>query len=408
MAVEVVMPRMGYDMTEATLVRWLKHEGESVARGEVIAEIETDKAIVEMQSPADGLLLKVLASEGATIPVGQVIAYVGGRGEVVSVEALPAREEATTGASTSAQVAAKPGTDTADDERTKVSPIARKLADERGLDLALVTGTGPGGRITRDDVLALAGRSPTPIPSPAVQRGIRAGFRPRVPGVDGTIRLGKMGQAIARRTQVTMAEAPHFYLSVQIDMTKASALRRELNVAGAPKARVSLNDVIIKACAMALQHHPVFNSTFEGDHLKVHPHVNVGVAVALPEGLIAPAILGCEDKSIAQIASDAKDLVERARGGVLRQDEYTGTFTVSNLGMFGVDAFTAIVVAPQVAVLAVGAVRPAPVVVGGEVVVRQMMTATLSTDHRAAHGAEAAQFAAEVKRLLEDPSQLES
>ncbi len=195
-------------------------------------------------------------------------------------------------------------------------------------------------------------------------------------------------------------------VSVHVDMTDAMELRRRLNATLESGSRISLNDMVIKACAMALQKFPVFNSTFEGDHLKVQPHVNVGMAVAMPQGLMVPAVLECEQKSLTEIARDTKDVAERARTGTLRQAEYTGTFSVSNLGMFDVDAFTAIVVSPQVAVLAIGAVRPTPVVRRGEVVVRQMMAATLSTDHRAAHGAEAAQFATDVKRLLEEPQLL--
>jgi pyruvate dehydrogenase E2 component (dihydrolipoamide acetyltransferase) len=395
---------MGYDMTEGTLVRWLKHEGDPVVVGEVIAEIETDKATVEMESKADGAVLKLLVEEGETVPVGALIAYLGEPGEP-----LPDAAQRSTPQASPAAVIDRPApavtasSRPAADGRSKASPLARKLAGELGVDLAHIAGTGPDGRITRDDVLAVPDRPPTTAPAP---RAVGGSTGPRVPGPDGTIQLGKMGQAIARRTQATMNEAPHFYLTVQIDMTEAIALRARLNKALSSKARVSLNAVVMKACAVALQKYPVFNATFEGDHLSVHPHVNIGMAVALPEGLVVPAILECERKSVVEISEAAKDLAERARAGTLRQDEYTGTFSVSNLGMYRVDAFTAIVVAPQVAVLAVGAVQPTPVVRHGEVVVRDMMAVTLSTDHRAANGAEAAQFAAEIKRVLEDPREL--
>jgi pyruvate dehydrogenase E2 component (dihydrolipoamide acetyltransferase) len=214
-----------------------------------------------------------------------------------------------------------------------------------------------------------------------------------------------MSQAIARRTAATMREAPLFYVTVNIDMTKALDFRKEINDAlnGNGGTRVSVNDMIMKACAIALQKHPVFNSVFKDDHLEVQPHMNIGLAVALPEGLVVPSVLECERKSLVQIAREAKDVAERARGGTLKQEEYTGTFSVSNLGMFDVDDFTAIVVSPQVAVLAVGATRPTPVVRDNQVVVRQMMQATLSTDHRAANGAESAQFVGEIKRILESP-----
>ncbi len=346
MVIEAVMPRMGYDMTNGTVVRWLKRVGDEVRRGDVIAEIETDKAIVEMESESEGVLRRVLVPEGASAPVGTVIALIG-----TADEALP--------------------------------------------DIPSSESARPAKRARR----ARAQATPEP-------RGLRAGFPPRTPGADGKVPLGSMGEAIARRTQATTSEAPLFYMTVHVDMTDAMELRRQLNAALKSGSRISLNDMVMKACAIALQKFPVFNSTFEGDHLKVHPHVNVGMAVALPDGLMVPAVLECERKSLTEIARAAKDVADRARTGTLRQAEYTGTFSVSNLGMFDVDAFTAIVVSPQVAVLAIGAVRPTPVVRRGEVVVRQMMAATLSTDHRAANGAEAAQFATEVKRLLEEPQLL--
>ena len=334
MATAVVMPRIGYEMVRGSVVRWLKREGDSVQRGEPIAEIETDKAIVELEAEQDGTLISIAAPEGATVSVGDVVAYIGEAGEA---------------------------TDDQDPSAESPSePVAKR------------------------------------------PRGLRSGFPPRLPGPDGRIPLGRMGQAIARRTQSTMAETPHFYLTVRVDMTDALELRRELNRASR-ESHVTVNDMVLKACATALVKYPMFNSTFEGDHLRVQPHVNIGIAVALPAGLIVPAVLHCEEKPLAQIARDAVDVAERGRNGTLRQEEYTGTFSVSNLGMFDVDAFTAIVVAPQVAVLAVGAARATPVARGGEVVVRQTMAATLSVDHRAAGGAEAAQFTTEIKRLLEQP-----
>jgi len=203
-----------------------------------------------------------------------------------------------------------------------------------------------------------------------------------------------------------MNEAPHFYLTVRIDMTDAVAMRETINRTAPSKDRISVNDLVLKACALALAKHPVFNSTFEDDYLNVQPHVNLGIAVAMPEGLVVPAIIGCESKSVTEIAVAAKDLAERAKAGTLRQEEYTGTFSVSNLGMFGVDSFTAIIVSPQVAVLAVGEVQDATVPINGGIHIRQILYATLSTDHRAANGVEAAMFAGEIRRLLEDPSQL--
>ena len=336
MVTPVTLPKLGYEMEQATLAAWLKQPGDRVAIGEVIAEIETDKAIVELEAEADGTLLAIVAEAGAIVPVGATVAYLGEPGEQA-----PAFSAI----------------------RASAGPSAQRPA--------------------------------------APESSMRAGYPPRAPGADGRIELGRMGEAIARRTERTAAEAPMFHLTVRVDMTEALELRRELRARD--QARVSVNDMIIKACAIALLAHPVYNSTFEGDHLRVRDRVSIGIAVALPGGLAVPAVPDCDRKSLAEIAAAAKDLTDRAKSGKLRPDEYTGTFSVSNLGMFQVDAFHAIIVSPQVGVLAVGSISPTPVVKGGEVVVRQMMSATLTTDHRAAHGAEAAQFTGEIKRLLEEP-----
>jgi len=237
-------------------------------------------------------------------------------------------------------------------------------------------------------------------------RGMRAGFPPRLPDANGKIMLGPMGEAIARRTTSTMATVPHFYVDVSVDMTDAIALRREVNRGLAGDDRVSMNDLVVKAATLALLKYPVFNATFEGDHLRVQHHVNVGMAVALANGLMVPAVLECERKSLVEIARAAKDVARRAVGGTLRKAEYSGTFTVSNLGMFGIDSFTAVIVSPQVAVLTVGSMQPTPVVIGRDVAVRQMMRVTLGIDHRAAQGAEGAHFLVDLKRMLEDPKLL--
>ena len=237
---------------------------------------------------------------------------------------------------------------------------------------------------------------------------MRAGFAPRSPDANGRIELGTMGEAIARRTQTTTQTVPQFYLTVRIDMTAAIEYRRELNRSLTGDSRVSVNDMIVKACAGALATYPVYNSTFEGDHLQVQEHVNVGMAVALANGVLVPAVVDCDRKSLAEIARDSKDVAERAKRGTLRPNEYFGTFSVSNLGSFSIDAFTSIIVSPQVGVLAIGSAQRTPVAIGNTVEIRQMMSATLSTDHRVAGGAEAAQFANEVKRRLEDPKLLET
>ena len=344
MASEVTMPQMGYEMTEGTVVSWLKHEGDSVSAGEVVAEVETDKAIVELEAQAGGTLLRVLAPEGATVPVGQAIAIVGEPGE--------------------------------------------KVPESTGSAIATA-----------------AERSPRQT-NPAEHQGLRPGFPPRTPGPDGKIPLGRTSQAMARRTVATNTEVPSFDLTVRIDMTDAIELRRKLNASLTADERVGVNDLVIKACTLALLKYPVYNGTFQGDHLRVATHVDIGIAMAMPEGLAVPAVLECERKSLSEIARDARSLASRVREGTLKQREYTGTFTISNLGMFEVDAFNAIIVSPQVGVLALGSMQATPVAHRGDVVVRQVMSATLSTDHRAASGAEAAQFAGEIKRLLEEPALL--
>ncbi|MCY4583536.1 MAG: dihydrolipoamide acetyltransferase family protein [Chloroflexi bacterium] len=404
------MPRMGYDMEKGTVVSWLKHEGDGVAQGEAIAEIEADKAVFEFEAPASGSLLRIFVVEGTAVPVGGVIAYIGEPGEAVP-EATEAEPRLPPGPGLLV-----PSTSPAGDSvsRRFVSPLARRLASELGVDLSLVEGTGPLGRVTRDDVLAFHDggvedetRRVADPGAATVTPTEQGGLSPRQPDPDGRIPIGKMGQAVARRTRSTFNEAPHFYVTVRVDMTEAMAWRDALNSPLSADQRVSVNDLLMKACSIALERHPAFNATFEGDHLRVHPHVNMGMAVALQEGLIVPAIPSCEGKSVADIAAAAKDLAARARAGSLRQEEYTGTFSVSNLGMFGVSAFAAIIVSPQVAMLAVGEVEDTAVPRDGGVQIRKMMSATLSADHRAVSGAEAALFTAEIRRVLEHPAELE-
>ena len=420
MATEVLMPQMGYDMTEGTVVKWVKQEGDAVSKGEVIAEIETDKATVEMEAEAGGVLRRIAVGEGATVPVGQVIGVIGAADEELpdpAADAPPAPAPAAAEEAAPEPQAAPATPALADDAPSgalRASPVARRLADERGVDLKLVSGTGPGGRITKDDVLNFAPPAEAPAAAPVAEPAaeaasapsMRVGPPPRLPDEQGRIPLSKMALAIARRTAATKGPVPHYYVNAAVDMTRAMEFRREINES-LSGVRVSVNDLIIKAAALALRKYPVFNAVFQDDHLEVSRHVNVGVAVALDEGLVVPAILECERKPLTQIAREAKDLGRRAREGKLRQDEYTaGTFSISNLGMFEVDSFTAIIVSPQAAVLAVGAVQPTPVVRNGEVVVRQMMQASLSADHRISNGADAAQFLVEIKRGLEAPFSL--
>ena len=457
MATSIVMPQLGYDMREGTVVRWIKQVGDEVVANEVIAEIETDKAVVEFKPTTGGVLRRIVAGEGEAIPVGNLIAVIGDANEVLpddltgTAGAAPAVEAETTPAPASAP-AAVPSAAPAGEVRA--SPIARRLARERGVDLAAVTGTGPGGRIVEADVLAAAdaarvvAEAGRVLASPLARRLAReqgidlgavtgsgpggriveadinaaaAAAQPPAPepvpaaapatepAPDGADRadLSRMRQAIARVTSDSKRDAPHFYVAVDIDMTAAMALRRDINDELPASSRVSVNDLIVKASALAIGRHPKFNSFFRGDHLQMNSSINVGIAIALESGLIVPGIPGCEDKSLAQIAAASRDLIDRANNGTLQAEEYAGTtYSVSNLGMFDVDSFTAIIFPPHAAILAVGAVKDQPVVRDGQLAIAEIMKATLSVDHRVADGAEAAQFLMEIKRLLEKPVSL--
>ena len=415
MATNVVMPQMGYDMREGTVVRWYKQEGETVDRGEVIADIETDKATVEFEAYTGGVLGRIVAQEGIAVPVGNLIAIITDPGEAVpDVEAVaPAPAAAPPAAPTAPAPAAAPSAPPAvpappsADGQVRASPIARRLARERGIDIALVTGTGPNGRITERDIESFQPAAPEPAPAAAPSQAPAPAAQPVAAPADSRIELSRMRQTIARVTSDSKANAPHFYVTAEIDMGKAMALRRDVNDESDPDNRVSVNDLMVKACALALAKHPKFNSFFRGDHLEVHGAMNIGIAIALESGLILPGVSNCESKSLLQIAAATKDLISRANSGTLRNEEYSSTtFSISNMGMFDVESFTAIIYPPHAAILAVGSVKQVPVVRNGELAVGTMMKATLSTDHRVADGAEAAQFLMEIKRVLENPVSL--
>lgn len=423
---EVTMPAMGADMTEGTVVKWLKSEGDDVARGDKLAEIETDKTVVEMEAYNAGILRKIVLGDGTKAPVGSLLAYIGGADDVlpttdaapepvvetvsepepeieleVSVAEVPSPPEAV--APSPAPVVSIPAAPSVEGGRIKASPLARRLAQEKGYDLAAIPATGPGGRITRDDVLDFT-------PAPGFAPSGVAVSAPSVT-VDGSdIELTTMRQAIARVTVRSKTEAPHYYVTSGVDMTEAMSFRAQLNAELAGSGvRVSVNDMIIKALTMAILKYPKWNATFHEDRLEGHESINIGVAIALEAGLIVPALIGVQSMSLVDVADASKDLGARARGegGSLTQEELTaGTFSTSNLGMFGTDTFAAIIVPPQAGILAVGAVKPTPVVLDDEIVVRQMMNATISADHRVGDGAEAAILLNEVKDNLERPLRL--
>ena len=455
MATSIVMPQLGYDMREGTIVRWLKEEGEDVTRGEIIAEIETDKAVVEFSPTTGGVLRRIVAGAGDIVPVGQLIAVIGDADEALPDELAAPTSPVATAEEAPATPAPVPTPPVAEsppavpEGEVRASPIARRLAREKGVDLANLTGSGPGGRIVEADVLAAAAVLSAPggvLASPLARRLAREGgidlssltgsgpggriveadvlavsaapaaetpapapaeaAAPAAPAGD-QVQLSRMRQTIARVTSDSKREAPHFYVAADIDMSKAMDLRRDINDQVDPDSRVSVNDLIVKASALAIGRHPKFNSFFRDDYLQMNPSINVGIAIALESGLIVPGIPGCEGKTLAEIAVASRDLAARATSGTLRAEEYTGTtYSVSNLGMFGVDSFTAIIYPPHAAILAVGAVKEQPVVRSGEITIAQIMKATLSVDHRVADGAEAAQFLSEIKRLLENPVSL--
>ena len=455
MATSIVMPQLGYDMREGTVVRWIKQEGDEVVANEVIAEIETDKAVVEFKPTTGGVLRRIVASEGEAVPVGQLIAVIGGADEVLPDDLVGSPAAAPAAApepAPSAPPAPTPAAAAAPAGEVRASPIARRLARERGVDLATVTGTGPGGRIVESDVLAAADAARTAVEagrlmaSPLARRLAReqgidlatvTGTGPggriveadinsaaaalaaappapeaapaALPAPEGAERadLSRMRQAIARVTSDSKRDAPHFYVTADIDMTAAMALRRDINDELPSSSRVSVNDLIVKASAVAIGKHPKFNAFFRDDHLQMNPSINVGIAIALESGLIVPGVPECENKTLAQIAAASRDLIDRANNGTLQADEYAGTtYSVSNLGMFDVDSFTAIIFPPHAAILAVGAVKEQPVARDGQLAIAEMMKATLSVDHRVNDGAEAAQFLMEIKRLLEKPVSL--
>ena len=407
MAITVLMPRMGYDMQEARVVQWLKAEGDHVNMGEDIAEIETDKAIVPMPSVGTGTLLRQMAAEGDVVPVGQILAVIGQPGEEIPPEMLVSAAPASESAAPTSQQAAPPAAPapgpgistgsarTGAEGGVRASPIARKLAAEHGIDLAHVTGTGPGGRITEADVAAYQEYLLSEAAEPTTSAE--------------TVPLSRMRLAIARLTSHSKSEIPHFYMGIDVSADPALALRSEVN----PKlqsqnVRLSVNDMVVKACALALEKYPTLNASFAGDSLLFHPSINIGVVVDMDnEGIMVPSLLECQDKTILELSTAGRDLVRRAKENALRPEELTSaTFSISNLGSLGVYTFSAVVHPPNAAILAVGAIRKEPVVRGDEIVVGQVMNLTLSVDHRVEDGVTAARFLGELKRLLERPQEL--
>ncbi|MCA1634679.1 MAG: pyruvate dehydrogenase complex dihydrolipoamide acetyltransferase [Acidobacteria bacterium] len=489
MATQVVMPKLSPTMEEGQLSRWLKKEGDKVSVGEPLAEIDTDKATMEAQALATGVLRKILVSEGSTVPLGTIIAIIGEPDEdisgLVSETTAPAAQSANKerieestegrahgapdelaqvvpgGARTQATVkgapidgdvggqsdatgdpgaekgqpesAAKPssssdGVEQSQDNgqgskaggRLVVSPIAARMAAEAGINLRSLSGSGPGGRIIKRDIEEAISRGDSAAAQPETRAGQPSqSEQPRAaksdapqsytaPAVEGASAyrdepLTPMRATIAKRLVSSIGPVPHFFLTTEIEMDRAAELRRQLNEMDA-ELKVSINDLIIKVAAAALVKHPTVNASFQEKAIRYYERADVGVAVAVEDGLITPVIRAANTKSVGQISREVRELAERARSRKLKPEEYTGaTFSISNLGMFGIDEFTAVINPPEAAILAVGAMQPKPVVRDGEVVVRQLMRVTMSCDHRVIDGATGAKFLQTFKKILENP-----
>jgi pyruvate dehydrogenase E2 component (dihydrolipoyllysine-residue acetyltransferase) len=413
MASRVVMPKLSDTMEEGRILRWLRNEGDRVETGQPLAEVETDKATVEMEAYTTGVVRKLVAPEGATIKVGNLIAVIGTAEEDIStllteqvpVAAAPRAPSAQPVGRVPARAAAL--TQPLASGRTlRASPLALRMAAEAGLDLNTIAGSGPQGRVIKRDIeAALAAAAPAPPPSVlGTVQGPRpvAVLAPRDEAAEfQAVELSMMRRTIAKRLVQSKSPVPHFYLTVEVAMDRAweayQALREQ-------PSEVTLNDIIVKATAAALRRHPQLNASFGGDHVRQYTRVHIGMAVAVEDGLITPVIRDADSKSLEEIAADARVLIERARSRQLRPDEYTGaTFSISNLGMMGIDEFSAIINPPEAAILAVGTVRQAPFVEHGQVKVGYRMKMTLSVDHRVADGATAASFMQTLKRMLENP-----
>ena len=416
------MPRLSDTMEEGTIGRWLVREGDSFSEGDVLAEIETDKATMEFQAYDAGTVLRILVGDGESAALGAPIAIVGDQGEQVdgAAPADPVAEEAAedeappvtseqpveAAAAPPAPPAPRPASNgSATGAALRVSPIARRMADDAGIDLSGMAGrgSGPEGRIVKADVERLIAGGGAPKASPAAPAG-----QPEPAQGDEVRELTPMLKAVAARMAQSKATVPHFYVESEIDMTRALELRAELNGGlAASGGKISVNDLIVRACALALLEHPQAHRSFvDGRHV-YHAHANVGIAVALDDGLIVPVVVSADTKSVREISSETRDLAGRAREGNLKQREIEGgTFTVSNMGMFDVANFEAIINPPESAILAVGATVPRPVVADGDITIRQIMRVTLSCDHRACSGADGAKLLQTVKRLLQSPSLL--
>ena len=490
---DITMPKMGFDMEQGTIVRWLKQVGDEIKKGEPIAEIETDKVTIEIEAFDSGTLTQIVADEGAVVPVGDRIAVLGGNG-AAPASAGPETQTAQQGASANAaepkageggdaassvaqqtqaaasgnggaqtQAAPAPAASTAaprpgygsdtvaeaetqgsptppaeavatagvgermepvgagsDGAHVKASPVAKRLASEKQVNIAQISGSGPGGRIVRRDVEEFLSSGAQAAPQPAVQAPaaapapvqptaapVQAAPAPQAQPRPGTRRepLSRLRQTIGRRLAQSKVQAPHYYVTVAIDMGAAMALRKQLNAMEGVK--ISVNDMVVKACALALKQYPALNASFAEDSIDYFEAINISIAVATDNGLLAPAVTDVDKKSLGVLAAESRELIERTRSGKATPDELQrGTFTVSNLGMYDVESFVAIINPPQAAIVAIGSAAETPVVKDGQVVIAPIMKATISADHRISDGVVGAQYLQAVRTLLEEPMRL--
>jgi pyruvate dehydrogenase E2 component (dihydrolipoamide acetyltransferase) len=418
MATKVHMEALSPTMEEGRLVKWNKKEGDAVKSGETLAEVETDKAVMELVARADGQLLKVVVQEGTTVPVGNVVAWIGKPGEKVDGDgaAAPAKPAGSVPRETgnvpappapapkpAPQPVPQPAAAPADATRVKASPLARRMAQDAGVDLKLVQGSGPGGRVIKRDVESAPARPAAAGAATAVSRVPSPVVRTGVPYED--VPLSQIRKTIAKRLAASIGPIPHFFLTTEIDMERAADAREAINKQlGEQGGKISFNDIIIKAVALALMQHRACNAWFQDDHIRYWNEVHVGMAVAIEDGLITPVIRNADQKSLREISAESRELAGRARNRRLKPEEYTGgTFSVSNLGMFDIEHFTAVINPPEAGIIAIGSIVPQAVAAGDTVSVRRRMKLTMSCDHRVIDGATGAAFLRTLKQMLENP-----
>jgi pyruvate dehydrogenase E2 component (dihydrolipoamide acetyltransferase) len=430
MATKVIMPKLSPTMEEGQIARWLKKEGDKVSMGEPLAEIDTDKATMEMQALTNGVLRKILIKEGESAPLGHLIGIVGEPDEDISAllneassaaQPPPSNEQAKPAVATPVEPAqqetkAQPTAETGPSQpsgngasgRLIVSPLAARMAAEAGIDLRSLRGSGPGGRIIKKDIEQAVSQQGAPAPAGKPSLRVIEGRQAQQPAVAGASPYrdepsSEIRKTIAKRLVTSLGPVPHFFLTTEIEMDRAAEMRRGINALD-PDLKISINDIIIKVVAAALMQHPEVNASYQEKVIRYYERADIGVAVAIDEGLITPVVRSADQKSLSQIAAEVRELADRARARKLKPEEYTGaTFSVSNLGMFGIDEFTAIINPPEGAILAVGAMSPKPVVRDHEIVIRQLMRVTMSCDHRIIDGATGARFLQTFKKILENP-----